>query len=45
MEKRSLGRSGIEGAPFALGTNVFGWTIKSLSLLTYLTNLHGQASI
>jgi aryl-alcohol dehydrogenase-like predicted oxidoreductase len=28
MEKRSLGRSGIEGAPFALGTNVFGWTIK-----------------
>ncbi len=28
MEKRSLGRSGIEGAPFALGTNVFGWTIQ-----------------
>jgi aryl-alcohol dehydrogenase-like predicted oxidoreductase len=28
MEKRSLGRSGIEGTPFALGTNVFGWTIQ-----------------
>jgi aryl-alcohol dehydrogenase-like predicted oxidoreductase len=28
MEKRSLGRSGIEAAPFALGTNVFGWTTK-----------------
>jgi aryl-alcohol dehydrogenase-like predicted oxidoreductase len=26
MEKRSLGRSGIQVAPFALGTNVFGWT-------------------
>jgi aryl-alcohol dehydrogenase-like predicted oxidoreductase len=28
MEKRSLGRSGIQVAPFALGTNVFGWTAK-----------------
>ena len=28
MEKRSLGRSGIQAAPFALGTNVFGWTTK-----------------
>jgi aryl-alcohol dehydrogenase-like predicted oxidoreductase len=27
MEKRSLGRSGIRVAPFALGTNVFGWTV------------------
>lgn len=26
MLKRELGRSGIEVAPFALGTNVFGWT-------------------
>jgi aryl-alcohol dehydrogenase-like predicted oxidoreductase len=28
MEKRSLGRSGIQVAPFALGGNVFGWTVK-----------------
>jgi aryl-alcohol dehydrogenase-like predicted oxidoreductase len=28
MEKRSLGRSGIEVSPFALGTNVFGWTVN-----------------
>jgi aryl-alcohol dehydrogenase-like predicted oxidoreductase len=27
MEKRILGNSGLEVAPFALGTNVFGWTI------------------
>jgi aryl-alcohol dehydrogenase-like predicted oxidoreductase len=27
MKKRPLGRSGIEVAPFALGTNVFGWTV------------------
>ena len=28
MEKRSLGRSGILVSPFALGGNVFGWTVK-----------------
>ena len=27
MEKRKLGNSGIEVAPFTLGGNVFGWTI------------------
>ena len=27
MEKRKLGNTGIEVAPLALGTNVFGWTI------------------
>lgn len=27
MEKRKLGNSGLEIAPFALGSNVFGWTI------------------
>lgn len=26
MQKRKLGRSGLEVAPFALGGNVFGWT-------------------
>jgi aryl-alcohol dehydrogenase-like predicted oxidoreductase len=26
MQKRSLGKSGLEVAPFALGGNVFGWT-------------------
>jgi len=27
MEKRELGKSGIKVNPFALGGNVFGWTI------------------
>ncbi|HVW95002.1 MAG TPA: aldo/keto reductase [Mucilaginibacter sp.] len=27
MEKREIGKSGIKVAPFALGGNVFGWTI------------------
>ena len=26
MEKRTLGRSGLEFAPIAFGGNVFGWT-------------------
>ncbi|MGH8431401.1 MAG: aldo/keto reductase, partial [Solimonas sp.] len=26
MEKRKLGRSGLEFAPIAFGGNVFGWT-------------------
>lgn len=29
MEKRSLGRSGIWVSPFALGGNVFGWTVDA----------------
>jgi aryl-alcohol dehydrogenase-like predicted oxidoreductase len=28
MEKRNLGRSGIRVSPFALGGNVFGWTVN-----------------
>src|ERR1700730_1456093 len=28
MEKRNLGRSGIKVSPFALGGNVFGWTVN-----------------
>jgi aryl-alcohol dehydrogenase-like predicted oxidoreductase len=28
MEKRNLGKSGIQVSPFALGGNVFGWTIQ-----------------
>src|SRR5579862_5522761 len=27
MEKRTLGKSGIQVSPFALGGNVFGWTV------------------
>jgi aryl-alcohol dehydrogenase-like predicted oxidoreductase len=36
MQKRELGRSGIQISPFALGGNVFGWTIdkaKSFEVL------------
>lgn len=36
MQKRSLGNTGIDIAPLALGGNVFGWTIdeaKSFSVL------------
>src|SRR6516162_7390430 len=28
MDKRKLGRSGLTVSPFALGGNVFGWTIQ-----------------
>ena len=28
MEKRNLGKTGIKVSPFALGTNVFGWTVN-----------------
>jgi aryl-alcohol dehydrogenase-like predicted oxidoreductase len=31
MEKRTLGRSGIQVAPFAFGGNVFGWTVDEHS--------------
>jgi len=40
MEKRTLGKSGIEVAPLAFGGNVFGWTIdekQSFSLLDAFT--------
>ncbi len=36
MKKRKLGNTGIEVAPLALGTNVFGWTVdeqRSFSIL------------
>ena len=36
MEKRKLGNSGLEAAPFALGTNVFGWTIDEPSSFAIL---------
>ena len=29
MEKRALGRSGIETPPLMLGGNVFGWTVDA----------------
>jgi aryl-alcohol dehydrogenase-like predicted oxidoreductase len=36
MEKRKLGNSGLEVAPLALGTNVFGWTIDEPSSFAIL---------
>jgi aryl-alcohol dehydrogenase-like predicted oxidoreductase len=36
MEKRRLGRSELETAPFALGGNVFGWTIDEAASFTVL---------
>ena len=36
MEKRKLGNSGLEAAPLALGTNVFGWTIDEPSSFAIL---------
>ena len=36
MEKRNLGNSGLEAAPLALGTNVFGWTIDEPSSFAIL---------
>ena len=36
MEKRKLGNSGLEAAPLALGTNVFGWTIDEPSSFAVL---------
>ncbi|WP_295677103.1 aldo/keto reductase [uncultured Mucilaginibacter sp.] len=36
MEKREIGSSGIKIAPFALGSNVFGWTIDEKQSFTIL---------
>jgi aryl-alcohol dehydrogenase-like predicted oxidoreductase len=36
MTRRPLGGSGIEVAPFALGTNVFGWTVDQPSAFRIL---------
>ena len=36
MEKRKLGNSGIEISPFALGGNVFGWTVDEPRAFTLL---------
>lgn len=36
MEKREIGSSGIKIAPFALGGNVFGWTIDEKDSFTIL---------
>ena len=45
VEKRKLGRSGLEFAPIAFGGNVFGWTVdeaKALTLAKSVT-LHSTA--
>lgn len=39
MDKRKLGNSGIEVAPFMLGGNVFGWTIDEASSFQVLDAL------
>jgi len=36
MNKRQLGRSGIQVSPLALGGNVFGWTVKEATAFTIL---------
>ena len=36
MEKRKLGRTGIEVAPLALGGNVFGWTADEKTSLSMI---------
>lgn len=36
MNKRQLGRSGLQIAPFALGCNVFGWTADEATAFTLL---------
>ena len=36
MNKRALGRTGIEIAPFALGGNVFGWTADEATSLSLI---------
>ena len=36
MNKRSLGNSGLEVAPLALGGNVFGWTVDEANAFPIL---------
>ena len=45
MEKRNLGRSGIKVSPFALGGNVFGWTVKESGFWYFWMNLFVLVSI
>lgn len=42
MKMRTLGRSGIEVAPLALGGNVFGWTIDEPTSFRVLDGFVGQ---
>ncbi len=42
MEKRSLGRSGILVSPFALGGNVFGWTVDESGSFKILDEFTGS---
>lgn len=42
MEKRKLGRSGIEIAPLVFGGNVFGWTVDQQGSFTLLDAFVGE---
>ena len=42
MEKRKLGNSGLETLPFALGGNVFGWTIDEKTSFKILDSFIGS---
>jgi aryl-alcohol dehydrogenase-like predicted oxidoreductase len=42
MDKRKLGRSGLEVAPLALGGNVFGWTIDEPTSFQILDRFVGE---
>jgi aryl-alcohol dehydrogenase-like predicted oxidoreductase len=42
MEKRKLGRSSLEVAPFTLGGNVFGWTIDAATSFQILDAFVGE---
>ena len=42
MEKRSLGKSGILVSPFALGGNVFGWTVDESGSFQILDEFAGS---
>src|ERR1700753_1829144 len=41
MQKRQLGRSGLQVAPLAFGGNVFGWTIDEAASFTLLDAFTG----
>lgn len=42
MEKRELGKSGLRVAPFALGCNVFGWTVDETTAFNLLDAFVGS---
>jgi len=43
VEKRKLGRSGLEFAPIAFGGNIFGWTVdEKTSFLTLILVEHNH---